>query len=395
LKVDHTKFWNEAKVLASIFLPLYAIHCVEQVYYVYGNVLESYGFSPQATGNALGSYFMAIMLARPLGGWMLENLGIRRTMLLSGLFSFVGCSMLFFPRGVPLIFAGRLISGAAFGVFTIGLYSYQGLITTNETRGKFFAITGVGGVLPASTITPLGEWLVLGGHLKSFLALGPILSLICFFLGTKVEANKIETDTDKKEWGTYRDLSASRPFVMLAVTGMMMALVDASTTSISLFASERNLIVSYFFVSFSVTATLIRLCGAKLSNRLPRQFCVAPCGMLIAGSIAIVSLVPSNTSFIICGTLFGLGIGGGFSMMLASVSDILPPALRPKGTACTLLLYDLGWTATPLLVGYMTPIVGRAASFVLLAIVTFVTLAALMIFYWIPRRRNENRAKRI
>jgi MFS family permease len=216
--------------------------------------------------------------------------------------------------------------------------------------------------------------------------MGPLICVACFALGKKIIVHKTPFTAAEKTWGTYRGLIASKPFVMLAITGIMMALVDASSTSISLFASEHGLVTSYFLASFSIAAVLIRIAGAKILNALPRLVCVAPCGMFMAVSLLVIALMPSNASFVICGALFGIGIGAGFPMMLASLSDILPPELRPKATASALLLYDAGWTVTPLLVGYLTPVFGRAGTFAALAVVTFAALAALTIFYWIPKR---------
>ena len=79
-------------------------------------------------------------------------------------------------------------------------------------------------------------------------------------------------------------------------------------------------------------------------------------------------------------------------MLLTSLIEVLPPALRPKGTTVALLLYDAGWVVTPILVGYMTPYLGRAISFITLAIITLAILAALTVFYWLPRLLSERRA---
>jgi MFS family permease len=386
MKIEKMRFSDDSRFLFSLFLPLYMIHCMEQIYFIYGTVLTSYGMSPQTIGNILGSFFISITLTRPVGGWMIENLGIKRTLAAGSILGFVGCAALFFAGSVPMLFAGRIISGAAFGIFTIGIYSYQGLVTTEKTRGKLFSLTSSGGVLPTATATPLGEWLVLGGRTDLYLALGPLACLACFFFGKKIITDKAPLSQNGKTWGTYRGLIASKPFAMLAATGIMMALVDASSASISLFASEHGLVTSYFLASFSIMAVSVRIGGAKILNSLPRQVCIAPCGMLMGVSLFMIALMPSNASFIIWGALFGIGIGAGFPMMLASVSDILPPELRPKATASVLLLYDTGWALTPIIVGYMTPVFGRARTFSALAAVTFVALTALTVFYWIPKR---------
>ena len=387
------RFSDDTKFLLSLFVPLYAIHCMEQIYFIYGNVLGSYGLSPQTTGNVLGVFFGAIMTARPIGGWMLENLGIRRTMASSGLLAFAGCSMLFFERSVPFLYAGRIISGAAFGIFSIGLFSYQAIRTASKARGAAFAMTTIGGVLPMGTMTPLGDLLVTGGHVKAYLAIGPVIGVICFLLGGIVKDEKFRGTPARKSWGAYGSLARNAPFVMLSVTCAMMALVDASSVSISMMAAERGLVASSFMASVSAAAVITRLCGARVLNRLPRLLCIAPCAMLMSCAILAASAAKSNAAFLSCGILFGVGVGCGFPLMLASVSDILPEGLRPKGTAVTLLLYDLGWFVTPPLIGALTPRLGLARSFAALAAAVLAVLAALTIFYWAPRRIAETRNK--
>jgi MFS family permease len=285
--------------------------------------------------------------------------------------------------------AGRLLSGAAYGVFTIGLFSYQALHVTEKIRGSAYAITGTGGILPTSTVTPIGEWLVLKGCLAAYLAIGPILCVACFLLGRRIGDEDRAAGNKAGSWGKYSDLLSNRPFVMLAATSTAMALADALAVSVSLLAADRGLVTSYFLASCSVTALIVRLGGAKLLNSLPRAFCLAPCGMLMAGAFMAVSISPSNRAFLICGGIFGIGIGAGFPMMLASVSDVLPPQLRPKGTASALLLYDAGWAVTPLLVGYLTPAMGTGRAFGLLALFAFLALAALFIFYWMPKQGRK------
>jgi MFS family permease len=162
----------------------------------------------------------------------------------------------------------------------------------------------------------------------------------------------------------------------------------------SLLASERQLVASYFLASSSVAAVVFRLCGARILNRLPRSACLAPCGMLMGCALFAISLAPSNTSFLVCGTAFGVGIGAAFPIFLASVSDTLPPPLRTKGTACALFVYDFGWFATPLLVGYATPSIGIALTFRLLALAAFFAMAALTAFYWAPAYLGERRRAR-
>ncbi|MDR1134313.1 MAG: MFS transporter, partial [Synergistaceae bacterium] len=312
------RFSGGAKFLLSLFVPLFAIHCMEQIYFIYGNVLDSYGLSPQTTGNILGVFFGAVMSARPIGGWMIENLGIRRTMASSALLAFAGCSMLFFEKSVPILYAGRIISGAGFGIFSIGLFSFQAIRTTHETRGAAFAITTIGGVLPMGVMTPVGDLLATGGHVKTYLAMGPVIGVICFLLSALFKDEKFKGTSSRRSWGAYGSLARNGPFVMLAVTCAVMALIDASSVSISMMAAERGLVASSFIASLSVAAVTTRLCGARVLDRVPRSFSIAPCAMLMSCAVLAASAARSNVPFLLCGILFGVGIGCGFPLMLAS-----------------------------------------------------------------------------
>ena len=386
-------------MLLSLFLPLFAIHCMEQIYFVYGNVLQEMGISPELTGWLLGSFFMAIMVFRPLGGWLLENLGIRRTLLIGSAVGFVGCSILFvasfeiFRGSVSILFLGRVLSGASFGIYSIGIFSYQAITVPEHMRGAVFAIVISGGVLPTATITPIGEWLLRSSHLRTYLALGPLMCLACWYFGSRLGRNDEPAKGNRPQWGTYGDLARSKPFILLALSGLLIALVDASTTNMSLLAAERGAVASYFLASCSIAAVIVRVAGARILNALPRAVVLAPSGMLMTLALFCISSLPSNTTFLIAGSLFGVGIGAAFPMFLALISDTLPQPLRPKGTATALLLYDCGWFLTPLIVGYATGTFGVGGTFRLLSVLAFAALAALQFFYWMPKFHAMRTAK--
>ena len=388
------KVSDNARMLLSLFLPLYAIHCMEQVYFVYGNVLQDMNISPEMTGWLLSSFFIAIMACRTVGGWFLENLGIRRTLQIGSVVGFVGCSVLFaasfemFGGSVAILFLGRVLSGASFGIYSIGIFSHQAVTIPEHMRGAVFAIVISGGILPTATITPIGEWLLFGSHLRAYLALGPLLCVACWYFGSQLGESGVPPRNRQSQWGSYRDLVRSQGFLPLVLTGSVVALIDASMINISLLAAEKGVAASYFLASCSIAAVVVRVAGAQILNAAPRLVAFAPCGMLMTLAIFLVSIVPSGTIFLISGVLFGVGIGAAFPMFLALISDTLPRELRPKGMATALLVYDCGWFLTPLFVGYMTAALGVAGTFRLLSLITFAALAGLQCLYWIPRFRT-------
>ena len=386
---------QDVKLLVSLFLPFFLIHCVQQIYLTYAILLRSYGFSYEATGLVIGTYSLAAMLTRPLGSWLLENFGIRKMLVWSGMLSLIGCSLLFFKESTTLLLIGRAVSGAAFGIYSMGLFSHQALCVSEKRRGAMFSLLVLGSILPMGAVAPLGEWFLYSSRYTLYLAIGPALSLLCCFFGGRVNiAITQEThNISKKAWGTYSGLFSSRAFLFLALTGTVIALVDALIIKLSLLAYEQGLVTSYFLVGASVTAIIVRLPGASLLNALPRIPLLAPCGIFMSCSMILVALFPSNSTLIAGGILFGLGLGAGWPMYHALISDLLDPVLRPKGTATALLLYDTGFFITPLIVGYFLPRFGTTGTFATIAIVAGSALVLLEIFYWLPFYRKSRSSK--
>lgn len=379
-----------AKMMLNLFLPYYAAHCMEQIYFIYGTVLQHYSLSPKIIGWILSCYFITIMGIRPLGGWLLEKFGIRKTLIGAGALGFIGCTVLLFAKSVPFLILGRMLSGASFGIYGVGIFSYQAITVPAEKRGVIFSIVASGGVLPLATITPVGEWFLLHGHTSAYLLLGPLCSLACIYFGSRIGSPMVSA---KKEvdWGTYTDLLAFRPYLIVLLSGTLMALLDASVVCMSLLATERGLVASYFLTSSAVAATIVRVGGSNLIGILPRMLALSPGAICMAAGLFTVSVFPSNTVFLLGGTLFGIGIGMGWPVYLSLVADILPPILRPKGTATALLMYDCGWIVTPLIVGYCAYLLGTAWTFRLLSLAGLAAVTTLYTMYWIPLHRKNAR----
>jgi len=331
------------------------------------------------------------MLTRPLGGWLLETFGIRKILVWSGMLSFIGCSLFFFKESAALLLVGRAMSGAGFGIYSMGLFSHQALCVSEKRRGAMFSLLVVGSILPMGAVAPLGEWLLYNSRDALYLAVGPALSVLCCVLGGRVDiaAAQETRGGGEKTWGTYGGLFSSRSFLFLALTGTFIAFVDALTITISLLAYEKGLLTSYFLVGVSVTAIVVRLPGASLLNVLPRVPLLAPCGILMSCSMILVSFFPSNSALVVSGILFGVGLGAGWPMYHALIGDLLAPALLPKGTATALFLYDIGFFVTPLIVGYFLPRFGTSGTFASIALVAGGILVLLELFYWLPFYRKH------
>ena len=389
---EHARMLNW-KLILSLFLPFYAMHCLEQMYFLMGPMIEAQGISPQVTGWVLGIFFVGVVSFRPIGGWALERLGVRKTLIFSSSFGVIGSVLLaLFSTSVPMLLIARLLTGFSFGGFVVAMLAHQALVIPAEMKGAAFALITTGGMLPMATVGPLAEWLLRRGHPAVFLWMGPVLALVCLYLGSRVGTGDVKISAKKEvTWGKYRDLIKVRPYLLLGATALPMSLVDASVMCMASLATEYNLIVSFFLSSAAIAGVLLRIAGSRFLDRLPREILIAPALMMMSGGILWISLFPCNKILLLGGALFGAGIGMGFPVLLSLISDLLGKKLQPKGTVAIILTFDMGWILTPLIVGYASSVAGIAWTFRLLALIGLMAALSTHIWGWLPLHRRRKR----
>ena len=383
------------KVLIYLFLSYYAMHCFEQMYFLMGPILEGQGISHATTGWILGIFFVGVIGCRPIGGWALEHLGVRKTLVFMGSIGFFASVLIaLFYTNVPVLLFARFLTGLSYGGYVVAMLAYQTLVIPVEKRAGAVALITTGGMLPMATITVLGEWLLRRGHIAAYFWMAPIAALCCIYLGTRLDEPGKVSSGESKSWGKYRDLFRLQPFVLLLGTAVLISLLDGSVVSIASLAVKNDLVASSFFASSAITGVLSRIVMARFIDDLPRKLLLVPSLLMMAISLTWIAFFPSTTSFLFGGMGFGAGIGIGFPMMISMVSLVVGKKLQPKGTVTLVTVFDLGWVFTPLIIGYGAEFFGIEWSFRLLGVVAFVLGLVVFLYGWLPLyRRDKSRAQ--
>ena len=90
--------------------------------------------------------------------------------------------------------------------------------------------------------------------------------------------------------------------------------------------------------------------------------------------LLLASVSPSRCSLMILGLVFGVGMGFGFPLHLAIVSDNAPQRLQPQAIALTWFLVALDFALVPLITSYISGLTTPVTGF--RAVVIFVLLGA-------------------
>ena len=157
----------------------YVVQGYMALFFLYPLALSRQGVDLVRTGWLMSGFFLATTLVRPLGSLCAERLGVRRTLLLSGLGMGVASLGLVLPWGFPGILASRLLQGACYGVFMVGLTAYQALVIPPDIRGAAFALVSVGYVMPQITVVPGADLLLSRGWLGAYLMQAPLWGFAC------------------------------------------------------------------------------------------------------------------------------------------------------------------------------------------------------------------------
>jgi MFS family permease len=367
-----------------VFLAYYGVNCLSNVYFVFGPFYSESGASPRAVGLFLSIFYMAMIICRPLGSWTMERLGIRKALIGSSLISAAAAAGIALSLSDPAILLFfRAVSGISASVFIVATIAYQSMILDARTRGIGFALFTTGSMLPMATIVPLSEFLLKWGYTNYYLWLPVLVALICLAISLKVRDIVAETK-DKPVWGTYKNMLCCPGVKTLYITAFLMSLADGATLCAAALADDRGVPVSWFMISVAVAAVIIRTVGFRTMNNIPRILLAAPAAGLMGLSLFCLSFSSSWISFVLFGLIFGFGIGAGFPTDLSIIGDLLSIEYHPKATGSLLLAIDMGWVITPLIFGFISPLLGASGAFRLIGIFVLAGSLAMQLFCWMP-----------
>ena len=342
----------------------YVVQGYMALFFLYPLALSRQGVDLVRTGWLMSGFFLATTLVRPLGSLCAERLGVRRTLLLSGLGMGVASLGLVLPWGFPGILASRLLQGACYGVFMVGLTAYQALVIPPDIRGAAFALVSVGYVMPQITVVPGADFLLSRGWLGAYLMQAPLWGFACAASAFLVPPGLARGRRSDEAWGSWKDLRGLRGLWPLLGSLLLFALVNATALQyLPSLSGEKGLSASRFIVGIALAALGVRLGGRRLMDSCPKRMTLMGGSVLLMGGMGLAALgAGSDGILLVCGLLYGVGMGFGFPVVLALIPDLIPPNLRPKGVALAFFAMDGGWILAPLLVGLLGKGLGLAGA---------------------------------
>lgn len=300
---------------------------MESGYYFLIPFLEGVGAQVGTLGGlVMGACYGVSLLLRPFVPFF-ERLAGREAVMRAGFLAFFvsACGIALFARTPEGVILCRAIAGIGMGVVTIILQSYEYQLLPAAVRGSCVSLITVAYSLPALIVVPPMELLIRNGHYNLYAAAFPFIAAAGLFAVMKLPKTKrgVEAQREEpKEKVSRLWLLRSPQVLFFAASAALFAFTDAAQLRFVQLAGERGLAASYFFSLSAGTAMLFRLSCGKLVDKLPRKIFAPASTLLTAGMMFAMTFASTPQTFMICGVVFGLGMGFGYPAFMCLTLDI-------------------------------------------------------------------------
>ena len=344
------------------------------------------GYTPEAAGLLVSAFFLTSVTVRPFLGLIIPILGFRKVLYAAGLIGVLGSVGVALPG--PCFWAAlisRAALGLASGSFQVGLATFQAFVFSESARGRAYSLITVGGLLPMMTLVPLADWLLFRNLYSTYILVPLFSSLMALAIIPFIpELSSTVVPRGQGAGSYFRSMAECfklPAFKVALLAFFLFCLTDATSAFMAGMTRHYGLMASFFLSSNALVGVCVRLFGARLLDRFPRWKLSLPCIVITAGTLFLATINPTETSLVMLGLIFGIGMGFGFPVHVALISDSVPQRLQPQAISTSWFFMGLDFAAVPLLMGALGNSLGPVTAFRHICGFTLI-LAFCSVFLW-------------
>ncbi|HRX26007.1 MAG TPA: MFS transporter, partial [Aminivibrio sp.] len=141
------------RLILSLLIINFAIYSYSNAFFFLAPYLAGRGYSAASAGILVGVFYAATTAVRPVGSWITERIGVRKSMIWSSGVCIACALALQLYQGAFGWFVGvRVVMGLAYSIFMVALTTYQALVIEESKRGLGFVLVSVGSLIPMFTV---------------------------------------------------------------------------------------------------------------------------------------------------------------------------------------------------------------------------------------------------
>jgi MFS family permease len=295
-------------------------------------------------GWIIPAFSFSALVARPLSGWLTDNIGRRSTMILGAVFCIV--AGLFYPLigSITAFLLVRAVHGFSTGFTPTGFTTYTADIIPESHRGRAMGWLGMFNNAGSSLGYGLGAIIALHfgrNQMFWFSSLLGIAALIIFWtLPETVQTSSKRKFEFKASSLLYLPAWQSSLLMLLVCIslGSILTIMPDYTTSLGF---ENKGVFLTVYIAFSL---LVRLLSGKISDSLGRPYSTAIGAVfqIISMLFLLFPFLGSSFSFYASAAFYGIGQGFNAPSLFAWASDVATPQNRGKALSTIFIALETG-----------------------------------------------------
>lgn len=343
---------------------------MESGYYFLLPYLEGQGIAIGTLGGlAMGICYGVSLTARPFVPILERYCFYNKILLLGYAFFFLSAmGIALFTDTLYSAIIWRGFAGLGLSLVGVSLTAYERHFIPEEIRGQSIAFITIAYSLPSLVIVPPMEWLVTNKMYTCYIFSFPVMLLVGTAIISKLPKlkappiyapSKTEAESNLK---IYIKLLKNRSVLLFITVSALFALTDAGQLVFVQLASEKGVAASYFFSISAGTALFLRFLCGKVLDMIPRRVYAVGAGAITAAMMLSATFASTPLAFMLCGLVFGVGMGFGYPMLMCLVLDLGGEKYTTRLAVVFGLIYSGSFFVAPVLIEFTATLVGTATA---------------------------------
>jgi len=323
--------------------------------------LQQLGGSPAQIGLVAGLLRAGSLVARPVGGQLLDRVGRRRVIGAGALLALGGVLSLFvFPRLGAVFFLCRVLQGMGTSLIDSGLGAVVADLSPPGARAQVFAIYTVWINLASALMPGLGEAIIRRAGFSPLFGVAALALAASFLLVLRLpETARPRVERPESSQGI---LIESGPLLLGSL------LVGWAFGTLSTFVPVARIAaapgrVGLFFFAYSAGLVVMRLAGGLGVSRLVQPAMLLPAYGVLAAGLAALPLGHGGLRLILVGLACGAAHGVVMPVLYALLLIGMSRDRRGWGVALFAAAYDLGVVLATVVLGAVAEWIGYRGIF--------------------------------
>ncbi len=294
-------------------------------------------------GFIMGSFGIASLGAIPFVAYLVDKYGRRKFMLLGyGIMVVATLGYLFISHLSPVFYLLRFAQGVSFAFAFTSAGTFVTDYIPAERRAEGLGIFSAFTIASYAIGPSLGELVIELFGFRSFFIYASIFSLIAFVLTIFTRDGNFIRSSDPYGLGFFR-LIASKRYAIILVSNLILAGgLGAILNFVATFLRSKGLAAFYFFLTYMIAVSAVRIFGGRISDSLGRKAVASPCLFIVSVSLASMYFIDNAISAILISLFFSIGYGFLYPTLSALVIDNAKSDERGKAMGAFNATYSLG-----------------------------------------------------